>query len=786
MKQNADIHDDASPGTLQTLAQYRSAVPEPKRVRWQLHRPAIVIVLVGIVLSLSVFAVLRHRAVDARRMAFERQAHQLAIGVMSAFELPVEVLHSVVSHFNASAGPVTRDGFHTFVGPALARHQAVYAFEWMPKVDAQDRAEYEQRARDDGLLGFSFRQLDTDGDGDGDGDLIIAKERAWYLPVYYMVPARQQVLGYDSTASTDERDPVVAKVIDTGDVVVTSRVRLIEEESDVYSVAVMHAIYDQTTNQKIGQKIGQTIGGGQSASGALGTEPNDAHAALVAPATVEERRRRFLGIANLLFRIDPVIDDVLAQLVSAGMVLDGMELGLHDLSAPEDERLLYGSLPHAAPALAAGQPAPTPTPTPTPTSLGDALTWAMNFAFADRTWQISFRTNAHYPAADMPWWALLAGLLGSVLFAAMVSARRVANHLRSRVAEASRLGQYTLDDIIGAGGMGMVFKARHQLLRRPTAVKLLHPDSLDARGLRRFSSEVQQTAGLSHPNTVAVFDYGRTADGVFYYAMEYLEGITLRELVNLYGEQPPERVAHILIQACGSLAEAHARGLIHRDIKPENLMLCVYGGMVDFVKVLDFGLVKEIGRSPGKPEGQEAEVAVDAMPTGDEEFVGTPAFAAPEYIIDGVEADERSDLYSLAAVGYFLLTGVELFAGKSALAILNCHLHTCPVPVAERAVQAVPTEMADIIMACLAKDPADRLSSVRELCARLQALSWLQPWNMERAETWWTQKHPSLYRKTRVPADKQLLQHRHDATTIAVDLEMRDIGSLFVGSADNT
>ena len=217
--------------------------------------------------------------------------------------------------------------------------------------------------------------------------------------------------------------------------------------------------------------------------------------------------------------------------------------------------------------------------------------------------------------------------------------------LRAQVVEAERMGQYVLEKR-RRSGMGTVYLARHALLRRPTAIKLLPADKAGAETISRFEREVQNTSMLSHPNTVAIFDYGRTPEGVFYYAMEYLEGVDLQRLVERFGPQSPARVVHILAQICGALAEAHARGLVHRDVKPANAILCERGGVPDTGKVVDFGLVKDMGTRARSPAGSDA-----ALQTDINTIVGTPADLAPEAIASPDEVDARSEIYAIGAVG---------------------------------------------------------------------------------------------------------------------------------------
>ncbi len=302
--------------------------------------------------------------------------------------------------------------------------------------------------------------------------------------------------------------------------------------------------------------------------------------------------------------------------------------------------------------------------------------------------------------------------------------------LRAEVREARRLGQYVLEEKIGEGGMGEVYRARHGMMRRPSALKLMRSDAAGASGLLRFEREVQLTARLTHPNTITIFDYGRTHDGVFYYAMELLEGATLQRIVEIDGAQPASRVVRILEMACGALGEAHAIGLIHRDIKPANIMLCMQGGEHDVVKLLDFGLVKEL-----RVEG-------DAKLTGANVITGTPQYMAPESIVDPESADARTDIYSLGAVAYYLLAGTDVFDGTSLVAICSQHLHETPRPLSARGV-AVPAELEALVLACLAKKPEDRPESAAELRRRLEACA-IERWTEDDARGWWTQHEEAL------------------------------------------
>ncbi len=302
--------------------------------------------------------------------------------------------------------------------------------------------------------------------------------------------------------------------------------------------------------------------------------------------------------------------------------------------------------------------------------------------------------------------------------------------------KAKQLGPYTLEGKLGAGGMGVVYKARHALLRRPTAVKMLPVDKVGEDNLRRFEREVQLTATLSHPNTVAIHDYGRSADGVFYYAMEFLDGVDLETLVRRAGPLPPERVVHILQQVCGALEEAHHRGLVHRDIKPANIMVCRLGNRTDVAKVLDFGLVKEL--------------ATDDKVTHENTIAGTPAYIAPESVNNPTKVGPPADLYAVGAVAHWLLTARTVFSGSSVVEVFAHHLHTDPEPLSRHAA-GIPDALEKIVMACLAKQPAGRPASAKVLGRLLGEVPLANPWTDEAAHAWWDVFDASSEHRANVP-----------------------------------
>ena len=321
--------------------------------------------------------------------------------------------------------------------------------------------------------------------------------------------------------------------------------------------------------------------------------------------------------------------------------------------------------------------------------------------------------------------ALNLGMWLAVIIAVSTIASAVLFGLRQQVREARRLGQYTLLDKLGEGGMGQVYRARHALLRRPTAIKLLPASEAASTSVRRFEKEVQLTASLVHPNTITVFDYGRTPDGVFYYAMEYLEGGDLEHVVAVGGPMPEARVVHVLAQIAAGLAEAHGIGLIHRDIKPANVLLVGQRHVADLAKLLDFGLVRELSTDDASELTQTDTV------------LGTPLYLAPEGITTPGDVDPRADLYALGAVGYYLLTGEHVFSGRTVVEICSHHLHTAPVPPSQRLGAPVSEVLEEILMTCLEKDRELRPASADALRAMLLSCEDIGLWTDTDARQWW-------------------------------------------------
>jgi eukaryotic-like serine/threonine-protein kinase len=295
--------------------------------------------------------------------------------------------------------------------------------------------------------------------------------------------------------------------------------------------------------------------------------------------------------------------------------------------------------------------------------------------------------------------------------------------LRARIREIGKLGQYTLETKIGEGGMGTVYRATHAMLRRPAAIKLLAKDRASDKDQARFEREVQLTSTLAHPNTIAIFDYGRTAEGVFYYVMEYLDGLDLDKLVKEHGALEPGRAIHILAQVCGALAEAHALHLIHRDIKPANIVLTDRVDEPDVVKVVDFGLVKTL--------------AADAAESRSDAITGTPMYLSPEAITTPEAVDERTDIYALGAVAYYLLTGHDVFSGQTVVEVLSRHMLQEPQPPSIHLESPLPSDLERLVLQCLAKRPAERPPSAASLRASLLACQDAARYDRNSALAWW-------------------------------------------------
>lgn len=316
---------------------------------------------------------------------------------------------------------------------------------------------------------------------------------------------------------------------------------------------------------------------------------------------------------------------------------------------------------------------------------------------------------------------------------------KIIHGLGHQVRRARELGSYRLEELLGKGGMGEVFRATHQMLARPAAVKLIRPEILgtSSRGaarviVERFRREAEAAASLRSPHTISLYDFGVANDGTFFFVMELLDGLDMETLVERFGPVPPERCVYLLRQVCDSLAEAHTRGLVHRDIKPSNIFTCRLGLAVDFVKVLDFGLVKAVDEG-----GREA-----TLLTAPDSTTGTPAYIAPEVVRGDRVADHRVDIYTLGCVAYWLLTGRLVFQAPNAIQLLYQHANATPVPPSQVSEFDIPPALDTVILACLAKFPEERPQSAAELSQMLASALPAGAWTEELAHRWWDRHHP--------------------------------------------
>ena len=334
-------------------------------------------------------------------------------------------------------------------------------------------------------------------------------------------------------------------------------------------------------------------------------------------------------------------------------------------------------------------------------------------------------TCASLPEAGFSYMSTVVLSMAVAAVAAVVGVRTIRG-LREEAYEAKQLGQYRLRNRLGAGGMGEVYLAEHQLLKRQCAIKLVRPDkAIDAHVLARFEREVQLSAQLSHWNNIEIYDYGHADDGTFYYVMEYLPGMNLHEIVSRFGPMSANRVTHFLSQTCDALGEAHQRGLVHRDIKPANIFAAQRGNRHDVAKLLDFGLAKPMTAGPDS-----------VQLTMEQSITGSPLFMSPEQAIGDHEPDARSDIYSLGAVAYYLLAGQPPFDFEKPIQVLLAHAKDRPTELLTLVPEISP-RLNDIIMRCLEKRPEDRFQSVEELHAELAECDSYRKWTWDDADDWW-------------------------------------------------
>ena len=539
-----------------------------------------------------------------------------------------------------------------------------------------------------------------------DGTMVRSGTRPVYLPLAYLEPRLEEVRGLEVLFEPGRAVEIWA-AIDQGTLHVSHRFQLVEDPPGTQSVAVYAPGYDLTMPRRN-------------------------------PA---ERREALLGIGIALFRLRPLIEGALA-----GQPREGIELALVDPAAPADVRVLYETAPG------------------TVARADDDLTHREVFELGNRRYTVLGVATA--PATWDQWLVGGLGLGLTMMAAASVLALATIGRLRRKLEETVELGQYTLEEKIGEGGMGVVYRATHAMLRRPAAIKLLLKKAATEADLARFEREVQLTSRLAHPNTISIFDYGRTADGVFYYVMEFLDGTDLERLVLEHGPLEPGRAIHILAQVCGALAEAHLMGLIHRDIKPANIVLSERLDQPDVVKVVDFGLVKTIDPDP-------ADTGISRL----DAITGTPLYLAPEAITAPDTVDGRADLYAVGAVAYFVLTGQRVFEGNNVMAILTRQVGEPPVPPSRRLGRPLPEDLEALVLRCLAKDREARPASATELRDALLACRDAAAYDSAEARAWWREHRAHLHEHR--PTGRA----EGSATQMAIDLADRPLGEASIRGA---
>jgi CHASE1-domain containing sensor protein/tRNA A-37 threonylcarbamoyl transferase component Bud32 len=504
----------------------------------------------------------------------------------------------------------------------------------------------------------------------GPSGLVPAAERSRYLPLLYVVPDNP-VPGYD-VLSRAEAAAVFDAACSTGQPVFSPRYRLVEDTEDIASVILYEPVW----------RDGRV------------------------PADPRVRCHEVLGVGILIFRVKDMIGDAITR----DQVTSTFDVTLDDITIEDSVEDLFETRAGAADRVAREPHTDVAVP------------------LYGRRWRLRVGDPVGTEAPFVP---LAVG--GGITFLATALASVVAWVMsnRRRLRSMTRLGQYRVEREIGRGSMGVVYQAQHLLLQRPAALKLLAPDLVDAASRRRFEREVRLAAKLQHPSVVQVYDFGVTAEGLFFYAMELLDGITVRDLVANHGPMPPARAAEIVRQIAQALREAHGKRIIHRDLAPANLMLTVRGEQYDVVKVLDFGLVKRIRTLAG--EGDHRGSLTDAGI-----IIGSPGFIAPE-VLRGKEADERVDIYALGAVWYTLLAGRVPFSGPTPQATINAQLRASPVAL-HKLVPELPSALVELVNDLMQPDPKSRLRSMTEVLQRLDALG-PPAWTQDQARhSWKTQR----------------------------------------------
>ncbi len=564
-------------------------------------------------------------------------------------------------HALGAAWPdVDQRRFELFAQRLMERYPSLAALELFDVVRGEDRADFERHVSSQMGRPFSFQEPASSGPP----RMLPSPPRPRHVVLTRLLPFHAELHGLDIMFDPLRQGQIAAAAA-AGTPLVTSKFRLVEDPEGVFSVAVYAPLYADSE----------------------------------VPATAPERERQLRGFAIALYRLGSLMNMALS-----GTTLDASRVALIDLDQTLSKRdaLLFGTREAAGP--------------------GD-FQFRHEIHFAGRAWALeTSRAPPDALAAATP--SLLVGGIGSALLSVLVGLWVTLRRSRERFQALEALGPYTLLREIGGGGMGRVFEARHQLLRRRAAIKVIGRENASEEQLRRFDLEAKITSELCHPNTVVVFDYGRTRHGDFYYAMEYVNGVDLERLVHSYGRQPPARVRHLLVQVCGALAEAHGLGLVHRDIKPGNLMVGVNGGIFDFVKVLDFGLVR-VTRG------------VEAGQSGPGVLLGTPRYMAPEAFASS-HSGPRSDLYALGCVAYFLLSGKVPFSAKTDAGVAALHLTQAPAPLSDQGIEGLTPAFERLVLRLLAKSPDDRYASAALLMRALSELE-LPAWTQADAASFWAE-----------------------------------------------
>jgi CHASE1-domain containing sensor protein len=562
-------------------------------------------------------------------------------------------------HALALAMPdVDQRRFELFAGRLIERYPSLAALELFDVVRGEDRDEFERHVSARSGYPFTFREPSSAPPH----QMVISPRRERHVVLTRLVPFHAELQGLDITFDPLRRQQISSAIL-TGTPLVTSKFRLVEDPEGVFSVAVYYPLYADSD----------------------------------VPGSAAERERQVRGFAIALYRLSPLMN---AALSGTSLEPGAVALLDEDASLSRADALLFGSTFALAP---------------------QDFAFRREIHFGGRAWQlVTSRAAPPMLAVALP--SVVIGSLGSVLVALLLALAGSLRKSRERFEALEALGPYTLLRELAGGGMGRVFEARHSLLRRRAAIKVIAHEHATEEQLRRFDLEAKTTSELCHPNTVVVFDYGRTRRGDFYYAMEFVNGINWEHLVHEYGAQPAARVRHLLVQACGSLSEAHGLGLVHRDIKPGNLMVGVNGGIFDFVKVLDFGLVRVM-------RGVEAGRSAPGV------LLGTPRYMAPEAFASS-HSGPRADIYALGCVAYFLLVGHEPFTAKTDAGIAMLHLTQMPASLQGRGKGDIPESFERLVMRCLAKSPDDRFSSAAQLMRALSELD-LPAWTQADAAAFW-------------------------------------------------